>query len=187
MWAAFFLMPMVVVSACIDGTGLNLATLPKPGRDSLTAFFSTSVTATDRQIPAGSVLHADIVPQRIPHLMEYSHDGLTILFVVSGLFDVGPVETDGSVVNVRLTDGEGTIFNPVNPCVIEVVSAYTLGMPTEMLVETVCPLGSSAGARVTMTARDRRFLANGGASGSVRRLILDSFPRDVGQLPHQRF
>lgn len=163
MWVAMSLMPMIV-SACTDGTGPTLATLSMPGRDSATAFFSTTVTATGRQIPAGSVLHADIVPQRIPHLMEYSHDGLTILFIVAGLFDVGPVETDGSVVDVRLTDANGTVFEPVVPCVIEVVSAYTLGMPTEMLVETVCSLVSRAGKRVVMTARARRFLENGGAS-----------------------
>jgi len=156
--------------ACDTGTGveLSLDDLSEPDTNTVVVVLSRPVQSA-QSVPAGGVEHVYAVrTDRIPHTLLgeiiSGADTSRVAFVLSELYDAGPVVTDGIVNVFYWTDLGGQRYDPVDACVLDVVQPYVFGTPSVQRVETVCRVRGEAGEDVTVYAKGMRFSTLGGAT-----------------------
>jgi len=158
--------------ACDTGTGveLSLDDLSEPDTNTVVVVLSRAVQSGQSVLAAGVEHVYAVRTDRIPHthLGEIISEADTsrIAFVLSELYDAGPVVTDGIVNVFYWTDLGGQRYDPVDACVLDVVQPYVFGTPSVQRVETMCRVRVGAGEDVTVYAGGMRFSTLGGATAA---------------------
>lgn len=157
---------------CDTGTGveLSLEDLSEPDTNTVVVVLNRPVR-TGQFVLASGVEHVYAVrTDRIPHThlgeLLSGTDTSRVAFVLSELYDAGPVVTDGIVNVFYWTDLGGQRYDPVDACELDVVQPYVFGAPSVQRVETVCRVGLGAGEDVTVYAKGMRFSMLGGATAA---------------------
>jgi len=156
--------------ACDSGTGVevSLDDVSEPDTNTVVVVLSRTVQAGQTALTAGAEYVYAVRAERISHTLlgelVLGGDTARVVFVLSELYDAGPVVTDGMVNIFYWMDLGGRRYDPVNVCVLDVLQAYVFGTSSAQRVETACRVRSVTGDEFTVYAKGKRFISLGGAT-----------------------
>jgi len=158
---------LVLAAGCGEPTAsvATLAQLSEPDTNTAVVVLSEAVRAAGVVLDGGREYVYDVRQDRVPHTLlaelVVGGDTARVAFVLSELYQSGPVQTDGVGNLFYFIDPQGRRFDPVGRCTLDVTEAYRFGTPSLQAVETACQLRDAAGTRLTVLARARRFSSLG--------------------------
>jgi len=158
---------LILVAACGEPTAgfPQLSALSEPDTNTAVVVLDATLRSAHAVLDGGREYVFRVREDRVPHTLlaelVIGGDTARVAFVLSELYQAGPVRTDGVGNLFYFSDPDGRRFDPPQDCTLDVTEAYQFGTPSSQVVETACEVRDAAGARVTVLVKARRFSSLG--------------------------
>jgi hypothetical protein len=157
-----------VAIACSEPSApaIQLDDLADPDTNTAVVVLDATIQAGGVQLQAGREYIYRVRTDRVPHtlLAEWvsGADTARVTFLISELYDAGPVTTDGVGNRFGWIDPLGRTWEPATTCELDVTKAYVFGTPSLQAIETACRVRSQTEESMTVYVKARRFATLGG-------------------------